>query len=136
NFSKFAPMHEGLKAQVFFNPASSSHVGAASLSIPLDEWEYLSSQEQWKPTKTLKLGRFVPAKVDCVPIWYFYASGIQDELWVKAMGEKLRLENAIKRKDYRSAVQLGLDFDRWMPDDMTELWYSRADLYRRLAEAY
>lgn len=136
DFSELAPKGQGAKAQVFYHPLSSGHVDRATLSIPLDEWEYLSSQELQRPTRTLNLGTFLPTKVDCVPTWYFYAFGIQDELWVKAMGQKLRLEDAIKRADYRRAIQIGQDFDMWFPEDMTQLWYSRADLYRRLSEAY
>jgi hypothetical protein len=46
------------------------------------------------------------------------------------------LEYAIKRKEFTRSIQIGLDFDKWFPEDMVELWYSRADLYRRLSEAY
>ncbi len=137
NFSGLAPKGEGLKAQIFYHPDAPNSVGTAHLSIRLNDWEYLRSDEpSTRATREIGLGAFAPSKVDCVPIWFFYAFGTQDEAWVPAMGQKLRFQQALAAKQYNVAIRLGQDFDGWFPEHMTELWFSRADLYRCLADAF
>jgi len=135
--TKLTPNGEGLKAQIFFHPAFGRSTKLARLSIRLNEWEYLSVEEPSTPrTKQVSLGDFAPQPVACVPDWYFYAFGVDDEAWVGAMAQKLRFQYALKEKDYSTAVQIGRPFDTAFPEMMGGLFFEQADLDKGLAEAY